>query len=130
MRWAEMAVFTLMFRTHLGTLPTQNWQAYSDQETIAHFTRMAMLFRVMASYREQLMSDAYKHGWPVIRHMVLEFPNNTKLKEAVIRYEQFMLGSEILVAPASQEGNSTVGVWLPAGTTWMHPWTKRVIHGM
>lgn len=130
MRWTELAAFTLLFRTHLGTLPSKNWQAYSDQETIDHFTRMTQLYRSLAFYRIKLMQEAKERGWPVLRHMALTYPNNKVLMSLDIRFEQFMLGSEIMVAPVTQPGNTTVAVWLPPGTEWTHIWTGRLLEGM
>jgi alpha-glucosidase len=58
MRWCELAAFTTMYRSHLGTLPSQNWQVYSDTETLRHFFAMAAVFQAWGFYREELMREA------------------------------------------------------------------------
>eukprot|EP00117_Sycon_ciliatum_P022861 scpid22808/ scgid3863/ Alpha-glucosidase yihQ len=117
MRWTELAVFSAMFRSHLGTLPN-TWQVDSDADTIEQFLRMAMLFKGLQAYRDILYGEANTYGWPMVRHMVFEHWNNTALCDLGIRYEQFMFGSEILVAPVTDPGVSTVSVWLPVATKW------------
>jgi len=39
MRWAEMAAFTPVMRTHEGNRPEDNWQFDSDDETLEHLQR-------------------------------------------------------------------------------------------
>ncbi|MCA9772408.1 MAG: alpha-glucosidase, partial [Myxococcales bacterium] len=57
-RWAEMAAFTTVYRTHDGSNPTANWQFYSDADTLAHFARFAKVFAALAPYRRALMGEA------------------------------------------------------------------------
>ena len=119
-----------MYRSHLGTLPDENWQFNSDTETFLHFFNMTVVFQSWAFYRKTLMKEAYKMGWPVARHMFLVFPNNSvAYTNPHVRF-QFMLGTELLVAPVFKEGSSSVKVFLPANTTWIHLWTNKIYKGM
>ena len=119
-----------MYRSHLGTLPDENWQFNSDTETFLHFFNMTVVFQSWAFYRKTLMEEAYKMGWPVARHMFLVFPNNSvTYTNPHVRF-QFMLGTELLVAPVFKEGSSTVKVFLPTNTTWIHVWTNKIYKGM
>ena len=131
MRWCELSAFTVTYRTHLGTLPNQNWQYNSDRETLNHFLRMTKVFKAWGFYRTSLINDANERGWPVVRHMFLMFPNNSKVYTEDLRY-QFMLGSELLVAPVyseSQHSAQQVQVFLPADSTWVHVWTNKTYPG-
>ena len=135
MRWCELAAFTTIYRTHLGTLPDENWQFNSDNETLQHFFKMAVVFESWGFYRQQLMEEAAEKGWPVARHMMLVFPHNPKVFELSeeLKY-QFMLGTELLVAPVLQPFNPTglvpfARVFLPVNTEWVHVWTNKVYHG-
>ena len=131
MRWCELSAFTVTYRTHLGTLPNQNWQYNSDRETLAHFLRMTKVFKAWGFYRTSLINDANERGWPVVRHMFLTFPNNSKVYTEDLRY-QLMLGSELLVAPVyseSQHSAQQVQVFLPADFTWVHVWTNKTYPG-
>ena len=70
-------------------------------------------------YRKTLFEEAHTQGWPVVRHMVLHYPNDPV---AHTLQTQFMLGSELLVAPVLQPGEKTKKVYLPAGN-WTHLWS-------
>ena len=123
LRWCELAAFTTMFRSHLGTLPDKNWQFNSDKETLQHFFKMAVIFKGLSAYRSVLMEESYRHGWPIVRHMILNFPLNSKVYDGDLS-SQFMLGDQFLVAPVLKKGVTSVRVFLPAGTTWCHIWTN------
>jgi alpha-glucosidase (family GH31 glycosyl hydrolase) len=129
LRWCELAAFTLMYRSHLGTLPTDNWQFNSDTETMHHFFRFAKVYRAWAFYRQQLMVEAYEKGYPIIRHMIVNYPNFTAVHNANLTYQQFMLGSELLVAPVTAEKDLHVELFLPQDTEWIHVWTNTTITG-
>lgn len=118
-----------MYRSHLGTLPTDNWQFNSDTETMHHFFRFAKVYRAWAFYRQQLMVEAYEKGYPIIRHMIVNYPNFTAVHNANLTYQQFMLGSELLVAPVTAEKNLHVELFLPQDTEWIHVWTNTTITG-
>ena len=85
MRWAELSSLTPFFRTHPGSLPEADWQFNSDKETLQHFFRMVKVFKAWGFYRQTLMSDAQNNGWPVVRHLLMEFPNNTAITKEDLR---------------------------------------------
>jgi alpha-glucosidase (family GH31 glycosyl hydrolase) len=60
---------------------------------------------------------------PVIRHLFLHYPHD-RIVQALV-YQQFLVGSEILVVPVLDKGHTQVQVYFPAGdsTTWEHVWT-------
>lgn len=124
MRWCEVAAFTTMYRSHLGTLPDKNWQFNSDEETLQHFFKMAVVFKGLSAYRLMLMDETYHYGWPVIRHMILNYPNNSKVYTEDLT-TQFMLGDQFIIAPVLKKGVTSVSVFLPSGTTWRHVWTNQ-----
>ena len=121
MRWCELAAFSTMYRSHLGTLPTANWQLDSDTETLRHFFRMAVVFQAWGFYRERLVGEAAAYGWPVARHMILAFPNSSGVYREELS-QQFMLGTSLLVAPVLEKGRSNVSVFLPEGSRWSWLW--------
>lgn len=115
-----------MYRSHLGTLPTQNWQFDSDKETLHHFFKMAVVFQSWGFYRTQLMQEAAQHGWPIVRHMMLAYPNNSKVYEEELT-QQFMVGDSLLVAPVVTSGKVEVDVFLPMDTHWMLLWGESTL---
>jgi len=54
--------------------------------------------------------EAYATGLPAMRPMFLEFPEDSK---TFAMDGQWMLGSSLLVAPVTSEGQSSVHVYLP-----------------
>jgi sulfoquinovosidase len=121
MRWAELAAFTVVFRTHEGNRPEVNHQIYSDEETLRHFSRFAKVYAAWKPYRIELVKEASKTGLPVVRHPFVHDPSDPEVYG--LDY-QFMVGSEFMVAPVLDPGEETVEVYLPAGR-WVHLWSGR-----
>jgi sulfoquinovosidase len=122
MRWTELAAFTVVFRTHEGNRPEVNHQIYSDdEETLPHFSRFAKVYASWEEYRMELVRDAAETGLPVVRHPFIHYPRDPEVYDLD---EQFMVGSEFMVAPVLDPGDDTVEVYLPAGR-WIHLWSGR-----
>lgn len=126
-RWMEMSAFTTVFRTHEGLGPDKNYQVYQDSVTAKHFARNAKIYVAWNFYRKQLVQEAHEKGWPVCRHMFLEFPSDANTYN--LSFEQFMVGSELLIAPVLYPGSSSVEVYLPAGN-WVDVWTQKVYNSL
>ena len=124
-RWAEANAFTAVYRTHEGNRPKQNHQFYSDDESLRHFARFAKVYRALAPYRRDLMLEAETKGYPLVRHPYLEFPEDPKVLE--LRY-QWMLGSEMMIAPVTNKWDDEVSLYLPAGR-WTHLWSGATYEG-
>ncbi len=122
MRWTELAAFTVVFRTHEGNRPGVNHQIYSDEETLRHFSRLAKVYAAWGSYRTELVREAAETGLPVVRHPFLHYPRDPEVYG--LGY-QFMVGSELMVAPVLDPGEDTVRIYLPAGR-WVHVWSGRL----
>jgi len=123
-RWLDLNTFTVSIRLHTTNLPEKNHQYDSDQETLEHFARMTRVFSLLKDYRVSLMNEAKELGYPVVRHPLLHFPGDP---EAWKLTQQFMLGSQFMVAPVVEEGGTAVELYLPAGR-WVHVWTGE-LHG-
>ena len=126
-RWTEMNAFTAVLRTHEGNQPPVNAQVYTDTEMMQHFARFTKVYKALGFYRRQLIEDVTQRGWPMVRHLWLHYPDD---EVAMQTDDQFLLGSEILVAPiknkcfiGSCEYNKEL--YLPAGE-WVHVWSGTV----
>lgn len=117
-----------MYRSHLGTLPTENWQFYSDDETMIHYFKMARLYKLLSTYRTSLMVEAEQKGIPLVRPMFMEYPDESVMYSVDLSH-QFMFGSELLVAPVYKLHQSSVHVFLPSNTSWVHLWTGKEYTG-
>jgi len=124
-RWTEMNAFTALLRTHEGNQPTVNAQVYSDANALAHFAKFSKVYAALASYRKQLFAEAETRGWPVVRHLWLHYPDDP-IAQTID--DQFLLGSELLVAPIKNKCwtwpycPNDKEVYLPAGR-WVHLWS-------
>ncbi|KAI9269247.1 glycosyl hydrolases family 31-domain-containing protein [Phascolomyces articulosus] len=125
-RWMELAAFTAVYRTQEGILPERNAQFYEDEETFAHFAHTAKLYTALAGYRKRYMQEAYEKGWPLMRHLVLYYPDDPTVRQIV--YSQYLLGPHLMVAPTPSPSSSFVKVYFPqesGGVSWRHIWTGK-----
>jgi alpha-glucosidase len=120
LRWIELAAFQVVYRTHEGNVPEANHQFDGDAETLAHFSRFAKVHAAWAFYRDELIREASATGAPVARHLFLHYPDDPVTW--TLTHEEFLLGSELLVAPVLDPGRDRVRVYLPAGR-WVHAWS-------
>ena len=124
-RWTELNTYTPLLRTHSTNLPDQNPQYDADAETLAHFAARTREFAALADYRLGIMAEARDRGWPVVRHMLLHYPDHEEAWEAD---QQFLLGEDMLIAPVVEEGAVERTLWLPPGT-WTHQSTGEIHEG-
>lgn len=121
LRWAELSVFTPVFRTHEGNRPEKNHQPYSAQQTVKDFARYGKMHYLLKDYLKELAQEAAARGWPVVRPVYLHYPDQAVTHNM---RKQFLLGSDLLVAPVLEEGEDTVQVWFPPGK-WVSLWDQK-----
>ncbi|XP_048225602.1 sulfoquinovosidase isoform X2 [Ricinus communis] len=126
MRWMELNAFTTVFRTHEGNKPSCNSQFYSNDKTLSHFARCAKMYKAWYFYRIQLVKEASQKGLPVCRHLFIHYPNDRHVHN--LSYQQFLVGTEILVVPVLDKGKQNVKVYFPEGETcsWKHVWSRKL----
>ncbi|MBN1330350.1 MAG: alpha-glucosidase [Candidatus Heimdallarchaeota archaeon] len=126
MRWVEAAAFTMVMRTHEGNRPEDNWQFDSDEETLKHLAKMVKLHVKLKPYLKKLAKDYIENGYPPIRASYMHYENDKILHQ--LKY-QYLLGSDILVAPVIQESQITQRVYLP-DDDWVHIWSNQEYDGL
>jgi len=127
MRWMEMETFSgAMLRTHPGLLPSLSAQVNSSTETLLSAKFCSKLHTLLHPYRTVLMKQASEFGYPLVRYMFMEFPNDVSSIGIV---SQFMLGDMFLIAPIFAKHVETVEVYFPEMTSWTHVFTGNVING-
>ena len=123
-RWAFMGVFGPLMRSH-GV----NWRIRLPwgfgPENEARFIPLIRLRSSMLPYNYTLLSHANRTGTPMMRAMVMEFPEDMEARKL---WDQFMWGPNILVAPVYQKGARERSVYLPEGR-WLHYWTLQPFDG-
>ncbi len=94
-------------------------------EVEANFKRYTELRYRLLPYYYRLAYDAYTTGMPIVRPMMLEYPDNQHYLEVA---DQYMLGSLLLIAPVIEEGADSRIVRLPKGE-WYDFWTDERLIG-
>ena len=125
LRWAEMAVFTPVMRTHEGNRPATNFQYYDDAETMEAFGRLTQIHADLAPYIKQAVSENAKAGIPVQRPLFMHYEADGKTYDIQTEY---LLGRDMLVAPVYTSGEEVKRVYLPEDE-WVHLWTGDVYGG-
>ena len=125
-RWAEMAAFTPVMRTHEGNRPAENFQFWQDEGVLAHFARMVRLYVALAPYVRQLCAQAAACGLPLQRPLFLHFENDP---QTYAIQDQYLYGEDLLVAPVHEAGRDSWEPYLPAGARWIHLWSAQEFAG-
>ena len=130
-RWFEFAVFTSVLRLHgergpidIEPLDDRDWgggylhtghanEMWSYGETNYRIMRDQLDIRLgMKDYLKTIFREAHEDGSPLLRAMFYEFPDDEKCWNV---YDQYMFGSEYLVAPILSLNSFAREVYLPAG---------------
>jgi alpha-D-xyloside xylohydrolase len=121
-RWAQWGLLSSHSRAH-GTTSREPWSLTPEALTI--FREFDELRYRLIPYLYSLAHVAHQTGQPVMRPMVLEHQDDPATHTA---FNQYLLGPSILVAPVLEAGQTTVRVYLPAGS-WYNFWTDTVYQG-
>lgn len=110
-RWLQFGVFNPLSRAHHeGNNAVEPWLFGKQAEKIARASiqRKYQLHPYIYTYARR----AYDTGMPIMRAMVLEYPDD---EETYNLDEQFMFGEELLIAPVVVEGSEKKRIYLPDG---------------
>lgn len=120
MRWAEMAAFTPVMRTHEGNRPRDNLQVDKDPDVLAHFARMTRIWVHLVPYLRSLVAEAGASGLPAQRPLFLHFEAD---RRSYAVQDAYLYGPDLLVAPVHRAGATEWAAYLPAGERWVHLWS-------
>ena len=143
-RWYEFAVYSAVLRMHgdrgpynIPPLDTRDWgggylhtgqpnELWSYGEENYRIMKKYYDIRIeMHDYIKQLYEEASSNGSPLIRTMFYEFPEDSKCWEL---QDQYMFGSDYLVAPIFHLNQFEREVYLPAGK-WEDTRDHKVYNG-
>ncbi|EOC3071162.1 alpha-xylosidase [Cronobacter malonaticus] len=121
-RWCAFGLLSSHSRLHGSKSYRVPW-AYDDEacDVVRHFTQLKC--RLMPYLYRQSVS-AHECGTPVMRAMMLEFPDDPACDYLD---RQYMLGDSVLVAPVFSEAGD-VAFYLPPGR-WTHLWHNYELDG-
>ena len=112
-RWLAFGLLSSHSRLHGSNSYRVPWNV--DEESVEVTRRFTALKEGLMPYLLACGREAHERGIPVMRAMLLEFPDDPT---CAYLDRQYMLGPDVLVAPVmSAEG--AVEYWLPAGE-WVH----------
>lgn len=111
-RWTQLGALSPLMRAH-GLRPREPW-AFGDQALDICREWIRLRYSLLP-YLWQVAHEAAEHGWPLLRPLGLEFPDDP----VAGRIDgQFLLGPDLLVAPVFDDQVEPVRhrFYVPAGT--------------
>ncbi|TLS37861.1 glycoside hydrolase family 31 protein [Pseudalkalibacillus caeni] len=124
-RWTQFGTFTPYFRNH-SALDTVRQEPWAFGEEVEAITKKYIQQRyVWMPYLYTLFNEASKTGSPVLRPLVMEYPND---EHTFNLSDQFLVGENVLVAPILSPSTFHRVVYLPEGN-WINYWTEEKIAG-
>ena len=123
-RWFEYASFLPIFRTHGSRKYNEVWSYGKQAEPI-----LEQYLKLRYELMPYIYSEGYfthKTGAPFMRALFMDFPDDPKVADIG---DEYMFGPAFLVAPVTEQGQTTKQVYLPAGADWYNYWTHERMHG-
>jgi alpha-D-xyloside xylohydrolase len=120
-RWLAWGVLTSHTRAH-GAPPREPWEY--DEALTEDFRRALGLKYSLMPYILAQAKDASAHGFPMVRALFFEYPQDPT---AWLIDDEYMFGSDLLVAPLMESGTGR-NVYLPPGA-WIDYQTGRAYRG-
>ena len=122
-RWLQYGAFSPLMRTHSGGLGRNPWEFGDD--AVAIFQKLYWWRENMLPYLYSHAVEASKTGVSIMRAMPFAYPQEER---TLAVEDQYMFGSEMLVAPVLQENMQCRTVVFPAGQ-WVNLWTGERVDG-
>ncbi len=121
-RWTAFGLLSSHSRLHGSSSYRVPWNY--DEEAVAVLSKFTKLKCSLMPYLYRAAIQAHEHGTPMLRAMMLEFPNDPACDYLDLQY---MLGDSLLVAPVFSHDGS-VGYYVPEGK-WTNLLDGNVIEG-
>jgi len=119
-RWLQAAAITPFLRSHsVGWVGDKEPWAFGPDFTTINRETVELRYKFLP-YLYTLFYEHEKTGESVIRPVWYEFPDDS---QTYLINDQYMVGSDVLVAPVVKEGMQTRGIYLPKGAEWIDWWT-------
>jgi alpha-D-xyloside xylohydrolase len=109
-RWMPFGMLTSHSRCH-GAPPKEPW-AFSDSFVEAFRESVELKYRLMPYVYAQAARSS-EQGFPMLRTLFFEYPDDPT---SWLIEDQYLFGTDILVAPLFEEGSDRRKVYLPPGT--------------
>ncbi len=118
-RWIQVGCFSPLFRNHtsLGSRRQEPWML--GEEVLGIYRKYVKLRYEWLPYFYDLFFEEEKTGAPILRPLVYHYEQDPV---AATCNDEFLVGSQVLVAPVVQPGIAKRMVYLPEGE-WYDYWT-------
>ncbi len=126
-RWVQFGSFSPIIWFHGLWGIRQPWEY--GTEGVETYRKFVGLRYAMIPYTYTYARIAHDTGMPLVRGMYLQYPDQ---EPSYTHDQQYMFGSEVLVAPITEPGNgqpATKDVYLPAGDDWFDLFTGDIYEG-
>lgn len=119
-RWTQVGAFMPYFRNHSvqDAIRQEPWAF--GKETMTSIKKYIELRYRFLPYIYTLFYESEQTGVPVVRPLVMEYPKDEKTYQCS---DQFLVGSQLLIAPILRPGQTHRAVYLPEGD-WYDFWTE------
>ena len=108
-RWAAFGLLSSHSRLHGSSSYRVPWNY--DEEAVQVLSKFTKLKCSLMPYLFRAAMQAHEHGWPMLRSMLMEFPDDPTCSHLDLQY---MLGDALLVAPVFSHDGS-VSYYVPEG---------------
>jgi alpha-D-xyloside xylohydrolase len=126
-RWYEFGAFVPVFRSHGELIKRETFEIAKPgtpvYNILAFYDRLR--YRLLP-YIYTLAADTYHKSGTIMRGLVMDFPNDAKVRNIA---DEYMFGPSFLVAPVTDYHAKSRQVYLPAGTRWYDFYTGAVFEG-
>jgi alpha-D-xyloside xylohydrolase len=121
-RWLEFSAYSSMMEVLIGPKRTI-WDDYDDE--LVHIAQTYVTaHHDLIPYTRSSLYQSTRTGMPVMRALVFTFPTDEKLIDL---WDEYLFGSEILVAPVTVANATDRKVYLPAGR-WLDYNDKHTVY--
>ena len=130
-RWIQLGAFYPFARNQYG--PFNGESPYPGNELYHYPDWVLNIGRTYLSLRYELLPYTYTQFWkstwngqPIQQPLVYQFQEDENTYEI---QDQFMWGSDLMVAPVVHKGSQERDVYLPKGQGWVDYWTDEILNG-
>jgi len=106
-RWSQFGAMSPVFRTHSDHGIREPWAFSPKAKRI--FRKQTRIRYALAPYFYNLAREAHETGLPILRPLYLEYGPHDR--RALHRKHQYLIGKDILVAPADGAGDPRTGLF-------------------
>ncbi len=126
-RWIEVGAASPLMRFHgQGAAPWDLPPGPERDELLAIYKRYVLLHHSLQPYLIDLAHEANDDGDTLVRPLVFLWPDEPGARN---RWDEWMLGDDLLVAPVWKSGARERSVWFPPGR-WVNFWNRdQVVEG-